>query len=101
MSTDKIQSLNPDIANDRISMPYPHLELLEPSNAVALVLEGMPAGELPVVCEYQGTTRKLKSIPASALYIRHLLSVSKLSYNKTAGERFPLRTNIDILEALG
>lgn len=100
MNTTEIQLLNPDIANERISMPYPHVELLEPSDAVALVLSSLPKGDLPVICTYQGKQRKIASICKSALVIMALMKVSKLKYSKDANSSLALRTSADIMEVL-
>ena len=73
-----IQSLNPNIANDRIEMPYPHVEVLTPSNAVALVVPSLTTGDLPVICKYDGTTRRIGSIARSALVLSSLRKVTRL-----------------------
>lgn len=100
MNTTEIQLLNPDIANERISMPYPHVELLEPSDAVALILSSLPKGDVPVICTYQGKQRKIASIRKSALVIMALLKVSKLKFHKDANDVLPLKTSTDIMEVL-
>lgn len=101
MNTTEIQSLNPDIANNRISMPYPHVELLEPSDSVALVLSGLPKGDLPVICSYKGKQRKIASVLKSAVVLSTLLRVSALNYNSSETETRSLSNNIDIMEVLG
>lgn len=101
MNTTEIQLLNPDIANDRISMPYPHVELLEPSDAVALILTGLQKGDLPVICTYQGSQRKIASVAKSALVLNSLLRVSKLNYRKDKDTCQQINSSIDIMEVLG
>lgn len=100
MNTEVIQSLNPDLTNDKISMPYPNVRILEPTDAIALVLPCLEVGDLSVLCEINGTTRKLASIRNSATVISKLLRVTKLVYNKTSNESKELCSNLDIMEAL-
>lgn len=100
MNTTEIQLLNPDIANDRISMPYPHIELLEPSDAVALMLSCLPKGDIPVICTYQGKQRKIASIFKSAIVFKDLLKVSRLRYHTAPDAYTNLRTSVDIMEVL-
>lgn len=100
MNTTEIQLLNPDIANERISMPYPHVELLEPSDAVALMLSSMPKGDIPIICTYQGKQRRIASVAKSALIFKDLLKVSKLKYHVDSQKVITLKTSIDIMEVL-
>lgn len=100
MSTNLIQSLNADLTNDHISMPYPHLMMIEPSDAVALVLQSLPTGDLPVLCTYKGSTRQLTKIKRSAIPIFHLSKVVKLKYVASADKSVPLKSSEDILEVL-
>lgn len=100
MSTNQIQSLNADLTNDHISMPYPHLMMIEPNDAVALVLQSLPAGDLPVLCTYKGSTRQLTKIRRSAIPIYHLSKIVKLKYVASADKSVPLKSSVDILEVL-
>lgn len=100
MSSRKIQSLNPNIASDTISMPYPHLRLLEPSDAVALVLPSMESGDLPVICEYEGITRKLGNVRYSALSLATLVKISKLELWKNEATKVVINCVDDVLEAM-
>ena len=95
-----IQSLNQNIANDRIEMPYPHVEVLTPSNAVALVVPSLTTGDLPVICKYDGTTRRIGSIARSALVLSSLRKVTRLKFAKSANEVMELNNTEDIMEAL-
>ena len=95
-----IQSLNPNIANDRIEMPYPHVEVLTPSNAVALGVPSLATGDLPVICKYDGTTRRIGSIARSALVLSSLRKVTRLKFAKSANDVMELNNTEDIMEAL-
>lgn len=81
-------------------MPYPHLRLLEPSDAVALVLPSMEKGDLPVICEYEGITRKLGNIRYSALAIATLVKISKLRLCKDENTSVAIDSVSDVLEAM-
>ena len=100
MSTNQIQSLNADLTNEHIKMPYPHLMMQNPNDAVALVLTSLPTGDLPVICTYKGSTRQLIKIKRSALSILPLSKVVNLVYVKSAVESVPIKSPSDILEVL-
>lgn len=100
MSSQRIQSLNPNISSDRIKMPYPHLKLLEPSDAVALVMPSLDTGDLPVLCEFEGITRKLGSIRYSALVLATLVKISKLSLCKDSVTEIAINSVEDVLGAM-
>ena len=100
MNTLEIRSLNPEITNERISMPYPHIKVLEPSDAIALVLPSLDKGDLPVLCEYNGTCRQIGSIRKSALVIEQLHRISKLMYCSAENKNMSIETKLDILEVL-
>ena len=100
MNTMEIQSLNRDITNDRISMPYPHIKLLEPTDAVALVLPSFPEGQLPVICEYNGACRQIGSIVNSAIFINKLSKISRIEYHKDANMFTEIKTSLDAVEVL-
>lgn len=96
----EIQSLSKDLTNDRVSMPYPHIKILEPSDAIALVLPALPEGDLPVLCVYNGVCRQLGSVRKSALIINQLSKISKLEYVKSAEYITSIKTPLDALEVL-
>lgn len=100
MNTSEIRSLNPDIVNGKISMPYPHVELLEPTDAAATLIKLLPTGDLSIICEVKGKRRRIGSIRKSAIAIQDLMRVSKLAYCRSATERKILTSGEDILEVL-
>ena len=100
MSISQIQSLNRELTNDKISMPYPHVVISNPSDPVALVLSSLPKGDLPIICTINNSTRMIGSIRNSAICLKHLLSVSPLVYCKAKGDTSELKTVTDILEVI-
>lgn len=100
MSTNQIPILSRELTNDRISTPYPHVEIMDPSDALALVLLSISEGELPVLCTMNGSTRKVKSVRKSAIVLNQLSKVSKLNYHKEAGNVTELNTIEDIMGVL-
>lgn len=100
MSTNQTPILSRELTNDRISTPYPHVEVMDPSDALALVLLSMSEGELPVLCTFNGSTRKLKSIRQSAIVLLQLSKVAKLTYHKSADATTELNTIDDIMGVL-
>lgn len=95
-----IQSLNPNIANDRISMPYPHVRILTPSDSVALVVPSLSEGDLAIICEFNGTTRKIGSVTRSATTLDKLSRIAKIQYAKSADTIIDINSIDDIMEAL-
>lgn len=100
MSTLEIQSLNKEITNERISMPYPHVNVLEPSDAIALVVPSLPKGDLPVICEFHGTRRQIGSIRNSALVLESLRKISSIEYVKAPNVKSVIKTSLDSVEVL-
>lgn len=100
MSTSQTPILSRDLTNDRISKPYPHVEIMEPSDALALVLQSMSEGELPVLCTMNGSTRKLKSVRKSAIIIQQLSLVTKLRYHKSETDITEIQNIDDIMGVL-
>ena len=100
MSIMEIQSLNQNVTNDRISMPYPHIRVLEPSNALALMVPSLPKGDLPVICEYDGTTRQIASIRKSALVISKLRKISNMEYAMNEKDKRLIDNPLDVMEVL-
>lgn len=100
MSTSQIPTLSRELTNDKISRPYPNVEVLEPTDALALVLKSMDGGTLPVLCTINGNTRKLISMPFSAISIRDLSLVSKLRFHKDKDTAIDIESVDDIMEVL-
>lgn len=94
MKTPEIPLLSAELTNERIRMPYPHIRLLDTSDAVALMLPELPVGDLPVICEYGGVTRQIGSIKKSALVLNNLLKISRLIYVADEKSTFNL-TNVE------
>lgn len=95
-----IPVLNQDFTNEKISMPYPHVVVLEPSDAIALVLPSLPKGDLAVICVVDGVTKQIGSIRNSAIDIHHLMKVTKLNYVKSSSAIFNVRTTQDVVDVL-
>ena len=96
----EIPTLSPNLSNDRVSRVYPYVEVLDPSDALALVLPSLEKGDLPVLCTYQGDTRRLRKIAKSALTLNKLRKVTRVVYFKTAEEKYELKSAVDIMEVL-
>lgn len=100
MSTMPIQSLNRDIANDHEKLSYPYVEVLEPSDCIALVLPSVEKGDLPVLCTFEGKRRQIGKIALSALTLNVLCSITKLRYHKDSILSVDLNEPKDCLEVL-
>lgn len=91
----EIPVLNRNFTNEKISMPYPHVLLLEPSDAVALVLPSLPSGDLPVICNFEGVTKQIGSVMKSARVLTKLMLVSDIEYVKEANMSIKVSTPQD------
>lgn len=100
MNIAKIQSLDRNISNTKISMPYPHLRIIDVSDAIALVIPSLDKGDLPVICEFDGVTRQVGSIRKSALVIKQLSRITRLSYCKSEDVSIDVSDMKDLLEVL-
>jgi hypothetical protein len=96
----EIPTLSSDITNEHISMPYPHVRVLEPNDAIALILPELPTGDLPVVCEFNGTCRQIGSIRASATILNNLRKISAIEYYKVKGDSKLINSPLDAVEVL-
>ena len=94
------KSLNRNLSLERVKMPYPHIKVLEPSDAIALVVPSLPKGDLAVICEFEGTTRKIASIAYSALVIHNLSKVSSIVFCKDENSKVRINNSTDILEVM-
>ena len=100
MSTQQIQSLNKDIASPRESLQFPYVEVMNPSDCIALVLPNIEVGDLPVLCTFEGKRRQIGKILKSAKTLSTLLSITKLRYHKDIHTFVDLQNNVDCLEVL-
>lgn len=98
MSTMEIPSLSRELTNDKISMPYPHIFVMDTTDALPLIVPRLPKGDLPVVCEFNNTLRQIGSIQKSALQISKLMRVSRIQFVKAKGDSVLLKNPIDALE---
>lgn len=96
----EIPTLSPNLSNDHAFREYPYVEVLDQSDALALVLPSLPRGELSVLCTYKGDTRRLAKIANSALELNKLRKVTRLVYCKSAEDKREIKTAIDIMEVL-
>ena len=94
------ETLNRTYALEKIKMPYPHVKVLVPSDALALMVPSLPKGDLAVICEYQGTVRKLASVAYSAVTLNNLSKVSKLELCKDECSCIALSSTLEIMEAM-
>lgn len=100
MSTNQIQSLNRNITNERTALTYPYVKLLDPSDAVALVVPFIEDGTLPIICEFEGIVRQIGSVRLSALVLSKLCKISRLEYHKDKSSCIQINTSEDIMGVL-
>lgn len=100
MSIAEIQSLDRNITNKKISMPYPHIKVTDVSDVLALVIPSLDKGDLPIICEFEGVTRQVGSIRKSAVVIKHLMDISGVVYCKSEDLQVPIKSMESLLEVL-
>ena len=69
MSTNQKLLLNQNLTNERVSMPYPHIMLLQLTDAVPLLLPELPPkySNFPI---YHQPTLKIQSVPSVVFVLR-------------------------------
>ena len=92
-----IPVLSRDFTNERIKMPFPHIRLLDPSDAVALVLPSLDKGDLPVLCSVGGVTKQIGAIRRSAKVISALMHVTDIEYISSPGNSAKICTTQDAI----
>lgn len=100
MSIARIQSLNENLANKRITMPYPHAKIIDVSDALALIVPSLEKGDLPVLCEHEGTLRKVGSIRNSALVLRQLSRITRVMYVKSEDVSVDVSNTDELLKVI-
>ncbi len=100
MNIEEIQSLNSNIANKKIKMPYPHLKVLDVSDALALIVPSLDKGDLPIICEFEGVTRQIGLVRNSALVINKLNRITRVLYCKDKDVSIDASNMKDLLEVL-
>lgn len=91
-------SLDRNIANDRIEMPYPCVEVFDPSDALALVLLGLPEGDLSVICYVNDALREIRKVKNSSRTLNTLRQISRVTFHKSAHESREIKSAIDAVE---
>lgn len=81
-------------------MPYPHVEILDRTESVALVLQILNVGELPVVFDNAGTKVQIAKVPLSALSIKQICRVSRVIWRHDQETEVELNTTDDIMSVL-
>ena len=81
-------------------MPYPHVKLLQPSDAVALVIPSLDKGDLPILCEFEGELRKIGMVRYSATVLADLSKISELELHRTSSDVKRIKCVSDVLEAM-
>ncbi len=64
-------------------MPYPCVEVFDPSDALALVILGLPEGELSVICYVNDALREIRKVRNSPKTLNILRKVSRTVYRKS------------------
>ena len=93
-----ISSLDENTATPRVSLTYPYIRIVDPTDALALIIPSLPKGDLPLVMTYKGVTRVVGKITKSAIEINKLTKLSRLEFVKSPNTATPLNCGMDILD---
>ena len=96
----EIQSLNRNLTNQKIHKPYPNINLLDPSDAVAWVVPALPAGDIPILCTYQGKTAQIGKCAKSALALNTLRKISRIEMHFNPDNIRSINSSEDIMDVL-
>ena len=95
-----IPTFSPDLTNKRAATPYPHVEVLDRSESLALMLSSMERGDLPIVFERSEDKVQIASLHLSAITLCNLLRVTRISVHLSSEESVQV-TNVDeVMEVL-
>lgn len=96
----EIHTLSRNLTNEKISMPYPNIRIMNPSPAFALVFQALPKGDISVVFEKDGKLLRPGCIERSAFNLKKLMAVSEVIFNIDEEISLQLNTGADILDAI-
>lgn len=93
-----IPVLSRKLTNDIVDLKYPCVKVLEPSDALALMMDRLPKGDLPVVCEYENELYVIQEIENSPITVNHLRKVVAIEWYYDVDTCSELRTPEDVME---
>jgi len=74
----KLEHISEDFGQASVKAQYPCIEVLSPTDAVALVITGLRSGAVPIVIRSEGAAHLVGSCAASVLEVNKLLRLSPL-----------------------
>lgn len=96
----EIPVLSRRLTNDIVDLDYPCLKVLSNGDALALVLNDVEQGDVPVVCEFEGDTYIIAHVCRSALVIDAIRKVSPIEWYLSSEQCVELKTAEDVLEVI-
>ena len=89
-----LNELTEDMANERTTVTYPYILVENATEALAIVMEALEEGDVPVCLNYKGNTHILdKRISKNPLNINKLLKVYPILFCLSETEKYKI-TNI-------
>jgi hypothetical protein len=73
-----------------VKATYPFLEVLSPGDALPILLESLPGGDLPVVITLDGKRLEVIRIARTPITVRALLNVYPLVAHINQGKQVPI-----------
>ncbi len=96
----EVNELNRQSALHRVVYEYPYVLVKNPGDPIALVVPTLEPGSLPVLCVVDDVTYKIGCIALTASTVCTLLRVTGLDLYKSAQDVIPLKTHVDVMNAL-
>ncbi len=92
-----LSSIDKDIATPHSKLNYPYVKIMEPSNAIALVISSLEHGDVQITIDYEGKLRQIGSVRNSPVLLYRLVRISPIEYYQSEDMHYTLRNNEDIL----
>lgn len=95
-----IPTFSPDLTNARAETPYPHIEVHDKSESLALMLSSLEKGDLPVVFSRESDRVQIASVRTSAVVLATLARVTHLTLYLSPDDFREISDTDSIMEAL-
>lgn len=93
-------NLSDDFTSTRQAVKYPYIHIPKYGQEVALLMQCIVPGDLPIVLTHAGSLRRVGSCSLSAFELAKLLKVYKYEVVLSESERRAITTIQDIMEVL-
>lgn len=86
-------------SNPTVKLTYPYILVDNAGDALAIVMQSLEPGEIPILIIHEGTLYNVGSVRKSCLELAKLLQVYKFSIHLSKDEVYKINTTQDIMES--